>query len=78
MKDAELRQYAGQWVEARLVDGSVLIGRLLVDEPSFLLRSPFEIEQPAANPDAAPPRISIEALIVESVRVIGGPPETSD
>ena len=54
MTDRELRCYAGQWIEARLVDGKVIVGRLLVDEPHFLLSSPFEIEQPAADPTRAP------------------------
>lgn len=78
MTDKELHQYAGKWIEATLVDGRTVMGRLLVDEPHILLTGPFEIEQPPASPDAPPPRIGVDALNIVSVRALEAPPETLD
>lgn len=78
MTDEDLRRYAGQWIEARLADGTTLVGHLSVDEPGFSFRRSFHIEQPSANPDAAGPRITLESLMVDSVRMVSAPPETLD
>jgi O-phosphoseryl-tRNA(Cys) synthetase len=73
MKDEELRQYADQWVEAKLRDGKTLVGRLVVAAPSS-----FEIDQPSADLGAGAPRLCIDAGSVEDIRVLQSPPPTLD
>lgn len=78
MTDADLRQYANQWIEARFVDGKTLVGRLVLDASGSPSGSDFQIQEPAANPDAEPPRTNVDPTLVASVRPIAAPPEALD
>jgi hypothetical protein len=71
--DAELRQYADQWVEVRLTNGESVIGKLIASEGQYA------VEQPSANIDERPPIVVIpNAGVVVSVRGVARPPDTID
>jgi hypothetical protein len=80
MTDDEFREYVGQFVEVRFVDGRTAVGQLLEGE-ALLLRRPHQygLEIAPANVTDGPTWLGIpSAAVVESIRVLERPPEIID
>lgn len=80
MTDSELKQYAGQLVEAKLVDGRTLVGALVVGgDAQIVINQPYALKLLQANLDEGPTWIGIpSAAVVKSVRVLENLPEALD
>jgi len=77
--DAELKQFLGEWVEVKLANGEVLVGKLLTDDARIAAGNPYVVEVPEARFDAGPMYVGIQgAEAVASVHVLEAPPETLD